>query len=131
VRGGANIQVKNYSGVIHTAMEEILLDSEKERQRLLAELKKFDVVPQATGSLAVDNAVLRQYLDKLEKIYDPANLNRKADRISGPFEWYTDVAADLVFKTTLASVLFFASFPWAALWWPPFYIYYRHSKSKQ
>ena len=37
-------------------------------------------------------------------------------------EWYTSTLTDYIFKMTLASVLFFITYPWAALFWAPFYL---------
>jgi hypothetical protein len=124
-RGCANIQVKNYLGVITLEMEEIVLDSGKERERLLAELEKYGIIlPQTASGTAVDNAVLRRFLDKLGQIYGKADLSKKADRTPDPIEWYTQLTADYVYKLTLASVLFFVTFPWMAFWWPPYYFHH-------
>jgi hypothetical protein len=106
-------------------MEEIVLNSGKDRKRLIAELEKYGItLPQPPGGMAVDNAVLEQFLDKLGKIYGAEDLSRKVDRTPNAIEWYTQLTADYVYKLTLASVLFFVTFPWAALWWPPYY--FRH-----
>ena len=44
---------------------------------------------------------------------------------NNPFQLYTytmnDFVCDLIYKTTVATVLFFMSYPWAALFWPPYY----------
>jgi hypothetical protein len=36
-------------------------------------------------------------------------------------EWYSSMLTDFALKMTLASVLFFITWPWAALLWPPNY----------
>jgi hypothetical protein len=46
-----------------------------------------------------------------------------------PFvEWYVSVVTDYVYKATIATVVFFACCPWAALFWPPYYLTRRSSK---
>ena len=43
-------------------------------------------------------------------------------------EWldrYLSTLTDYTFKMTLASVLFFITYPWAALFWPPYYLMTR------
>ena len=37
-------------------------------------------------------------------------------------QWYISALTDYISKMTLASVLFFITYPWAALFWPPFYL---------
>jgi hypothetical protein len=36
-------------------------------------------------------------------------------------EWYISTLTDYIFKMTLASVLFLITYPWTALFWPPYY----------
>jgi hypothetical protein len=46
----------------------------------------------------------------------------EANEIEDPFlEWYTSTLTDYIYKMTIASVLFFISYPWAALFWLPYY----------
>ena len=111
-------------------MAEIMLDSENKRKKLAAELEKYGIfLPQIPSDIAVDNAVLERFLDRLGKIYGADDLTRKADRTPDAIKWYTHVTADYVYRMTLASVLFFVTFPWAALWWPPYYFYYHRPLS--
>lgn len=37
------------------------------------------------------------------------------------FQWYNSTWTDYIYKMTVASVLFFISYPWAAFLWPPYY----------
>jgi hypothetical protein len=51
---------------------------------------------------------------------DRVKMERLIDESDRVMQDYQSVFADYVFKLTLATVLFFATFPWAALFWPPF-----------
>jgi hypothetical protein len=48
-------------------------------------------------------------------------MERLIDEPDKAMQNYESAFADCVFKLTLATVLFFATFPWIALFWPPFY----------
>lgn len=41
------------------------------------------------------------------------------------FEWYSSTLTDSIYKMTIASVLFFISYPWAAFLWAPYYFMRR------
>ncbi len=43
-------------------------------------------------------------------------------------EWYTSTLTDYIYKMTIASVPFFISYPWAALFWPPYYFIGRRKE---
>lgn len=46
----------------------------------------------------------------------------ETNEIEDPFlKWYTSTLTDYIYKMTIASVLFFISYPWAAFFWPPYY----------
>lgn len=46
-----------------------------------------------------------------------------------PFlEWCTSVTIDYMHKLTFVGVLLFVSYPWVALYWPPYYLMRRWSK---
>jgi hypothetical protein len=40
-------------------------------------------------------------------------------------QWYSSTLTDYIYKTTIATVLFFISCPWAAFFWPPYYFMKR------
>jgi len=44
------------------------------------------------------------------------------------FQWYNSTWADYIYKMTVASVLFFISYPWAAFLWPPYYFMRRWTR---
>lgn len=44
------------------------------------------------------------------------------------FEWYISATTDFIHKATLATVMFFVSWPWVALFWPPYYFVRRASQ---
>jgi hypothetical protein len=41
------------------------------------------------------------------------------------FQWYSSILTDYIHKMTIASVLFFVSYPWAAFLWAPYYFMRR------
>jgi len=51
---------------------------------------------------------------------------------NNPYQSYssimTDFVCDVIYKTTLATILFFMSYPWAALFWPPYYFMKRQNE---
>ena len=44
------------------------------------------------------------------------------------FQWYSSVLTDYIYKMTVATVLFFICYPWAAFFWPPYYFVKRCDK---
>jgi hypothetical protein len=41
------------------------------------------------------------------------------------FEMFVSQVVDYVHKATLATIMFFTCWPWAALFWPPYYFMRR------
>ena len=44
------------------------------------------------------------------------------------FESYISMTTDYVYKAAFATVMFFMCWPWAALFWPPYYFMRRASQ---
>ncbi len=43
---------------------------------------------------------------------------------------HVSVSTDYIYKMTIAMVLFFISYPWAAFFWPPYYYYSAQRRDK-
>ena len=60
--------------------------------------------------------------DLMEALVVDAEYEKQpSDETYDVVEHYESIMADYVFKMTIATVLFFATFPWAAMFWPPYY----------
>jgi hypothetical protein len=46
------------------------------------------------------------------------------------FQWYSSTLTDYIYKMTVASVLFFISYPWAAFLWAPYYFTRRWTNER-
>jgi hypothetical protein len=46
------------------------------------------------------------------------------------FQWYNSTLTDYIYKMTIATVLFFISYPWAAFLWPPYYFTRRWTNER-
>lgn len=101
-------------------METMSVNNDTMKKRiLLEELERYGIQSRAGPSLEVPEHTLENLLQEVK--------NKKATSNS-LLNWFMDLydsmIVDYYTKLTLATVVFFSSFPWAAFFWPPYY-YYR------
>jgi hypothetical protein len=65
-------------------------------------------------------------MEELTMPFTDQNIEKEPE--DAVFEWYSSMWTDYIYKMTIASVLFFISYPWAAFLWPPYYFMRRLSR---
>jgi hypothetical protein len=109
--------IKNQFLVIILAMMAQETTQER-RKRLLTELEKYGVQSNHELDL-VQDITLEKVLQILKGNKDTKTVISNDDSS----QWYASMLADYIYKMTVALVLFFATYPGAAFWWPPYYFY--------
>ena len=101
------------------------------KKRLIAELEKHGArVDPALG--AMQDADLEELLRILKSKNAGTDISDSEGAYANySYPSYAAMLADYIHKVTIASVLFFATYPWAALWWPPFYFYSHHKQRRR
>jgi hypothetical protein len=57
------------------------------------------------------------------------SIDKRENELEGTFfQWYSSTLTDCIYKMTVASVLFFISYPWAAFLCPPYYFMRRWAR---
>ena len=85
-----------------------------------------------TLSVGRDKAKKEPLLEELERLLQEA---RKSQDPSNSYQsWFTDlyerIMIDYYTKLTVGTVMFFYCYPWAALFWPPYYYYNKSWKNQ-
>lgn len=58
-----------------------------------------------------------------------SSTDKEKNEFGGTFiEWYSSILTDYIYKMTIASVLFFITYPWMAFFWPPYYFMGRRKE---
>jgi hypothetical protein len=63
-----------------------------------------------------------------EELISSTDQRREDEPAETLIQWYSSIFTDYIYKMTIASVLFSASYPWAALLWAPYYFTPRWTK---
>lgn len=64
-------------------------------------------------------------IQEMDETRNPDTKEASYDQL---FESYISVTTDYVYKATIATIMFFTCWPWAALFWPPYYFMRRTSQ---
>lgn len=98
-------------------------DDTSKKKLLLEELKRYGVIFNVDEALKAPEYTLQRLLQEAKSKQDISTTTQ---------DLFMDVCEsmmlDYITKLTVASVFFFSCYPWAALFWPPFY-YYNKKRS--
>jgi hypothetical protein len=104
-------------------METLSVGRDKaKKELLLEELERYGInIPKVGQEPEFPEHTLERLLQEAKKSQDPSSSYQR---------WFTDlyerIMIDYYTKLTVGTVMFFYCYPWAALFWPP---YYYHNKS--
>ena len=108
-------------------METLSVGRDKtKKELLLEELERYGIVRSKLGQeLEFHEQTLERLLQEAKKSQDPSNSYQS---------WFTDqydcIMTDYYTKLTVGTVMFFYFYPWAALFWPPYYYYNKSWKNQ-
>jgi hypothetical protein len=97
-------------------------DDTSKKKLLLEELKRYGVIFNVEA-LKAPEYTLQRLLQEAKSKQDTSTTTQ--DLL---MDVYESMIRDSITKLTVASVFFFSCYPWAALFWPPFY-YYNKKRS--
>lgn len=100
-------------------------DNTSKKKLLLEELKRYGVIFNVDEALKAPEYTLQRLLQEAKSKQHTSTTTQ--DLL---MDVYESMIRDSITKLTVASVFFFSCYPWAALFWPPFY-YYNNKRSKQ
>jgi hypothetical protein len=123
-RGCANIVLKT-DLMLYFFDGNILVANEKRKKRLLlAELERYGIMFKAEEALKVPEEALERKLQEVKSEQYSSNRPR-----NWFIELYESIMLDYIDKLTAATG-FFTCYPWAALFWAPYYYYYNSKKGR-
>ena len=104
-------------------MESLLIGNEKRKKRLLLEeLERYGIIFKAEEALEVPEEALERQLQEVKSKQYTSNRPR-----NWVVDLYESIMLDYVEKLAPATA-FFTSYPWAILFWAPFYYYYNSKR---
>ena len=98
-------------------------DDTSKKKLLLEELKRYGVIFNVDEALKGPEYTLQRLLQEAKSKQGTSTTTQ--DLL---MDVYESMIRDSITKLTVASVFFFSCYPWAALFWPPFY-YYNKKRS--
>lgn len=94
-------------------------DTEKTRKGLvLRELKGYGVKFEEDEALKAPEHTLERLLQEVKSKQDNTSTTQSEHLFMDSYE---SILCDYITKLTVATVFFFSCYPWAALFWPPYY----------
>ena len=107
-------------------MEILSVGDDTSKKRLLSEeLKRYGVIFNVDEALKAPEYTLQRLLQEAKSKQHTSSTTQDLF-----MDVYESMMRDYITKLTVASVFFFSCYPWAALFWPPFYSY-NNKRSKQ
>jgi hypothetical protein len=100
-------------------------DDTSKKKLLLEELKRYGVIFNVDEALKAPEYTLQRLLQEAKSKKHTSTTTQDLF-----MDVYESMMRDYITKLTVASVFFFSCYPWAALFWSPFY-YYNNKRSKQ
>lgn len=101
-------------------------EQRKKRLLLLQELERYGVRFEGDEALKAPEYTLERLLREAKSRQD-SSTTRSQDLF---MDLYESMVCDYLYKLTVATVFFFYCYPWAALFWPPYY-YHINKRSNQ
>lgn len=96
-------------------------DERKKRLLLLEELEQHGIILKGDEASKAPESTLERLLQEVKSRQDSSTTQDLF------MDFYESMVRDYIVKLTIASVFFFSCYPWAALFWPPYYYYNKRS----